>query len=108
MSYYDEIFYIYLIFFLIPLVSLLGLPTSVCALWLTAVSYLLAAAPTWLFLFGSTLIGARLTAFLYPCMVHAQWLVPLMVYSAAYLGVVVLGRPRAVRSARRASGSLLC
>jgi Glycosyltransferase family 87 len=49
-----------------------------------AVSYWVAGAQTWLYLFGQALLGARLTAFLYPITVKSQWLALVTAYLAAY------------------------
>jgi Glycosyltransferase family 87 len=80
------------IFVLIPFASLAAAPVSVAVLALVAISYVTASAQTWLYLFGFSIFGARLTSVLYPLSVHAQWLAPV----SGYLAVLV-----AIRDARR-------
>lgn len=74
-----------LVFLLIPMASLTAGRWTLTAVWLMALSYLIAGAQTWLFLFGKALLGLRLTSFLYPHAVHTQWLAALIAYGAAYI-----------------------
>jgi hypothetical protein len=75
-----------LVFLLIPLVSLTAGTIPVLAISLFALSYLVAAAPLWIFLFGKFLLGLQLAASAYQRATHLQWLAPLLAYTAAYLG----------------------
>jgi hypothetical protein len=74
-----------MVILLIPFASLASAPAPPGALALLWLSYLTASAQTWLYLFGCLMLGARLTSFLYPISVHAQWLAPLGCYFAALL-----------------------
>jgi len=76
-----------LVFLLIPLVSMTAAPVAAGALFLIAASYMFASAPTWLYLFGKAILGARLSAFLYPFAVHSQWLSAVSGYAAALLAL---------------------
>jgi len=76
-----------LVVLLIPFASLAAAPISPGPLIFTGASYLTASAPTWLFLFGYSLLGVRLTSFLYPLSVHVQWTSPLSAYVATLMSI---------------------
>lgn len=76
-----------LVFMLIPMASMTAAPVAAGALILMVASYLFASAPTWLYLFGKAILGARLSAHLYPFAVHAQWLSAVSGYAAVWLAL---------------------